>query len=188
MKAKRLELEFRPDEMKALVPWREWYLTMPQIVAGAAGMAAVIVLALLLDVAEDGPAYIFAAVVAAALFLGVVIGAVHSMRNSPVAMDREGISAPTLWGQKYVPWSNVHTVAHVHAMLGWSRAPIEFNLILFLRRGVPRRISLPDLSADERELLFEVLRRIARLHQIGFVADHTEDGRRALKRLPWLWF
>ena len=179
--------EFRPEEMKALIHWREWHITLRQSVAGAIGLALLVILASTGDVVENGFPYLVAAIAVIVLFPALAL--IHNWLSSsmPIAMDADGIFAPTLWGQRYVSWTRLHTIAHVHSIMGYSRAPIEFNLILFFKRGMPRRITLPELTGEEREQFFEVLNRISRLHRIGFVSDHTPEGQRALKRLPWLW-
>ena len=156
--------EFRPEEMKALIHWREWHITLRQSVAGAIGLALLVILASTGDVVENGFPYLVAAIAVIVLFPALAL--IHNWLSSsmPIAMDADGIFAPTLWGQRYVSWT------------GYSRAPIEFNLILFFKRGMPRRITLPELTGEEREQFFEVLNRISRLHRIGFVSDHTPEG------------
>jgi hypothetical protein len=183
-----LQLEFRADENKALLPWRERRVSLPQVAAAVAGILAIGVAGWLLE-GGDIVHLAWSLVALAFVIPGVFYlrGWIFPPRTTipAIALDAQGIVAPDM---AYINWESVHTIAHAH-VVGWGfRPPIAFDLLLFPKRGQPKRISLPDLTADEREQLFEILRRIARLHKIDFVLDHTHEGARKLKRLPLVWF
>ena len=176
---------FDPSAGKALIHWREYQFSPKNIAIVTAILVMFVGLGYLLDGKSAGP-YVAAAV---AVLLLTPVGLLYARRlltKSPVAIGPDEMVAPLVGGGEiYIDWSNVHTVAHVHSLAGRSFSPVEFNLLVYRKKGGTARISLPLISGDEYHELWAVLECVAKRHQITLLNDQTDVGFRRIRSLPF---
>ena len=96
--------EFRPEENKALLPWRDYHFSGVQIAAAIVGLVALVLGAAFID-GGDPLYHIVAAVILGALLLAVFLSSRDWATSEAVALDSAGIVAPTGWGRTYVRWT-----------------------------------------------------------------------------------
>ncbi len=176
---------FDPSAGKALIHWREYQLSSKNIAIVTAILVILVGLGYLLDGRSAVP-YVEAA---AAVALLTPVGLLYARRlltKCPVAIGPDEMVAPLVGGGEiYIDWSNVHTVAHVHSLVGGSFSLIEFNLLVYRRKGGTARISLPAISGDEYHELWAVLECVAKRHRITLLNDQTHAGFRRIRSLPF---
>lgn len=128
----------------------------------------------------------------AVLALGFGVVAVLHFRILPpggraVVLDRDGFSGygAVLTFPIKGRWSDFETIAIVHAMLGRSLKPVKLNLLLFGKKR-RHRLQLPEIPIAEQQTVFDILYRIAEEHRLELVSDHTDEGARRIRELPWI--
>ncbi|MEO6395549.1 MAG: hypothetical protein ABIO40_06525 [Devosia sp.] len=184
----KIRPEFYPQELKALLPWRGYVLTLRDIVIGAVVFGGLLTLMRIVGGNNSIPQLALIVSFGVALFLGTTLLYRRHVSHRAVAIDAEGIAAPGLFGMKYVGWREVRMLAHAPSLLGPSRAPIEFALLVVPRgRRPPMRLSLPDLEEKECNALVDILTAIAERHGFEFIQDYTEDGRNVLGKPQRFW-
>lgn len=190
--AKRGEIkpEFDPVALTALIPFRRYPVSVLHALAAPIVVTAIVAACIWLSgrftLEQAVPA---AMIVLISLLVGSLVARYWwNNRWDSFALDVRGIASPGIFGPEYYEWKDLKAVAHVQSVLGRAPGPHEFNLVVFPRaRMMPVRLSLPFLDGDERAELFSILQALAKRHAFDFIIEHTPEGQRSLKRLPWLW-
>lgn len=178
------------DTCQAILPWREYKFPVWWIWAVTCLFSLLIAL-LSLSEPDRASDYLVAAggvaIVLPVLLFGFRFLFHKWLKAVIVVIDKDRFAGANAywWTPFQGNWSEITTIAHVHSMLGRSFRPIECNLLLFGRNG-RARMSLPPLNESERLAFFEILTKIARRHRIELVFDHTDEGNRRIRELPWI--
>lgn len=185
---------FDTDKLEAVLVWREF--RMPWVRIWLIVLATFALFTVIFFLENREPAhYLPRSLAAAVSFLAVLVllkylGRLFADRFCVVINDSQFAGPDDSLFQVFAhpikgEWSQIHTIAHVHSLVGISLRPIENNLLLFGKAG-RARLSLPPLNDLERTQFFEILTRIAQNQDIELVFDHTEEGNKRVQELPWI--
>jgi len=155
---------FSIEENYIRIPWRDYRFSNRSIFLMSVGLA---VLVAICAMSEDHGSLTVLGCALGTFVFSMLMLRWHRYWNSkgplttPFIISNAGIHAPTLFYKALIPWQDISRIEMVWSMIGPNISPIENNLMIY-RHGQPtKRMFIPTLTWEERQVLDTILKNIA---------------------------